>query len=72
MELKKTSSEQTPIKQNFMSATSQVIQDIVQENPDYKQKSGTVLYNFRKKLVGDKKAPKITGMLIDLPVSEIQ
>ena len=71
MQSKKTASEQTSIKQMFMSATSQVIQDINHENIDYKQMSGTVLYDFVQKLVGTEKAPKITGILIDLPVSEI-
>ena len=54
-----------------MLATSQVISDIVPENPDYKEKSRTVLFDFVQILVGDK-APKITGMIIDLPLSEIQ
>ena len=71
MQSKKTASEQTSIKQMFMSAISQVIQDINHENLDYKQLSGTVLYDFVQKLVGTEKAPKITGILIDLPVSEI-
>ena len=72
MQSKQTSSEQTSLKQMFRSATNEVIQDIVPEDADYKLKSGTVLYDFVQKLVGDVKAPKITGMLIDLPVTEIQ
>ena len=72
MQSKQTSSEQTSLKQMFRSATNEVIQDIVPEDTDYKVKSGTVLYDFVQKLVGDVKAPKITGMLIDLPVTEIQ
>jgi len=31
-----------------------------------------VIYEFVEKIAGDEKAPKITGMLIDLPIEEIQ
>ena len=51
--------------------TSQILPAIVAENPNYKQQVGTVIYEFVNKLVGEK-APKITGMLIDLPISDIQ
>jgi len=33
---------------------------------------GEVIYEFVEKIAGDEKAPKITGMLIDLPIEEIQ
>jgi hypothetical protein len=31
-----------------------------------------VIYEFVEKLAGEEKAPKITGMLIDLPIEEIK
>ena len=41
-------------------------------NPNYKQHVGTCIFEFVTKLVGAEYAPKITGMLIDLPIIEIQ
>ena len=32
---------------------------------------GNTIYKHVEKLVGDQRAPKITGMLIDLPESEL-
>ena len=50
---------------------NQILPAIVPENPNYKDQVGTVLYEFVNQLVGQK-APKITGMLIDLPINDIQ
>ena len=36
-----------------------------------KEMVGNVIYKHVEKLVGDSKAPKITGMLIDLPEAEL-
>jgi hypothetical protein len=44
---------------------------VVDENPNYREQVGTVLYEFVGQLVGSEKAPKITGMLIDLPIAEV-
>lgn len=40
-------------------------------NPNYKAVVGEVIYEFVEKIDGDVNAPKITGMLIDLPIEEI-
>lgn len=40
-------------------------------NPQYKQTVGSVIFEFVQILVANY-APKVTGMLIDLPVVEIQ
>jgi len=45
---------------------------IVPENQSLKQMVGEFVYPFVEKLVGDANAPKITGMLIDLPLEEIK
>lgn len=42
---------------------NQILPAIVEQNPDYKNQVGTVLYEFVEQLVGPK-APKITGMII--------
>ena len=41
-------------------------------NPNYKNQVGEFIFEYVEKLVGETKAPKITGMLIDLPIEEIQ
>jgi hypothetical protein len=51
--------------------TNQIIKGVTNENPYYKQQVGTAIYDFVQHLKGDK-APKITGMLIDLSINEIQ
>ena len=41
------------------------------ENPDYKIHAGNVLYEYVETIVGAK-APKVTGMLINLPIEHIK
>jgi len=45
---------------------------VVPQNPNYKSQVGEFIYEFVERLTGEEKAPKITGMLIDLPIPEIQ
>lgn len=47
-----------------------IIEGVTKENPYYKQQVGTAIYDFVLALKGEK-APKITGMLIDLSLNEI-
>jgi len=51
--------------------TTVILPAIIPDNPNYKDQVGTVLYEFVAQLVGPQ-APKITGMLIDLPINDIQ
>lgn len=41
------------------------------KNKDKKDIVGNIIYKHVEKLVGPEKAPKITGMLIDLPDAEL-
>jgi len=41
-------------------------------NPNLKQMVGEFIYEYVGRLVGEERAPKITGMLIDLPLEEIK
>jgi len=50
----------------------QILPAVHPNNPNYKAQVGEVIYEFVEKIAGDEKAPKITGMLIDLPIEEIQ
>lgn len=45
---------------------------IVPQNPNLKQFVGEFIYEYVEKFVGEDLAPKITGMLIDLPLDEIK
>lgn len=42
-----------------------------QNRASKKELIGNTIYKHVQKLVGDQKAPKITGMLIDLPDAEL-
>lgn len=41
-------------------------------NPNYKNSVGEFIFEYVEKSAGEEKAPKITGMLIDLPIEEIK
>ena len=45
---------------------------VVPANPNYKNQVGEFIYEYVEKVTGEDKAPKITGMLIDLSIPEIQ
>jgi hypothetical protein len=48
-----------------------MVKGVIPGNPYYKQQVGTAIYGFVEQLKGPAKAPKITGMLIDLAIPEI-
>lgn len=45
---------------------------VIPNNPNYKNQVGEYIYEFVEKIATDAYAPKITGMLIDLPIPEIK
>lgn len=49
-----------------------LIPAVVPGNPNLKSMIGEFIYEFVEKIVGEDKAPKVTGMLIDLPLEEIK
>jgi len=53
------------VQDKYLAATLPILPGITNENPYYRNQVGTVIYEFVVALKGDK-APKITGMLIDL------
>ena len=55
------------IQQMFMSSEFKNSESMQQK----KDMVGNTIYKHVEKLVGDQRAPKITGMLIDLPESEL-
>ena len=64
-------SSQMNVEQRYLMACQQIFPAVVPENPNYKDQVGTVLYEHITGLVGAK-APKVTGMLIDLPLEDIK
>lgn len=49
-----------------------ILPAVTPQNPNYRGQVGEFIYEYVEKLAGEEKAPKITGMLIDLPIPDIQ
>jgi hypothetical protein len=45
---------------------------VAKSNPNYKTQVGEFIFEYVEKIAGEDNAPKITGMLIDLPTEEIK
>merc|ERR1719389_190777 len=69
--MQQVQSQQMTMEQRYLLACHQIINAVTPENPNYKDQVGTVLYEYITALVGPK-APKVTGMIIDLPVEDIR
>jgi hypothetical protein len=54
----------------YLKKTMPILNYIIEKNPNYKQAIGTIIHPFVQDLTGNQ-APKITGMLIELPIFEI-
>lgn len=63
---------QMTIAQRYTQSTLKYIPALNPNNPHLKQQVGGCIYEYVQQLVGDDKAPKITGMLIELPVNQIK
>ncbi len=50
----------------------QMINAVMPDNPNYKRQVGDFIYEHVEAICGGEKAPKVTGMLIDLPIEEIR
>ena len=59
------------VDQKFISKTSTILAAVIPANPSYKDIAGQVIYEFVVQLVGEEKAPKVTGMLVALPVDDL-
>lgn len=57
---------------SFLTATSRIMPSIQEANHKYKEQVGNCIYDFVLQQVGQERAPKVTGMLIDLPIEEIK
>lgn len=63
---------QDPTANSYYANTLKLVPSVKAENPHLKQQVGNAIFDFVTKLKGAQLAPKITGMLIDLPLEETQ
>merc|ERR1711935_1152648 len=61
-----------PIAQRYQLAAGKLLPSVVEKNPYLKDHVGHLIYDYVQSLIGSEKAPKITGMLIELPVQQIR
>jgi hypothetical protein len=60
------------MQDRYLYSCHQILPAIVPENPNYRTQVGTIFYEFIDLLIGAERAPKVTGMLIDLPIDDIK
>ena len=60
------------LEQHFQFKCNEILPAMDPANPNHKDQAGNLFFEFVKKLLGAEKAPKITGMLIDLQLSDIR
>jgi len=63
---------QMPLPQQYAQKGIFLLPAVVKTNPNYKTQVGEFIFEYVERIAGEQKAPKITGMLIDLPIEEIQ
>jgi len=59
-------------EQKYMMTTQKFIPAVNEKNPHMKDQVGQCIYDFVVMMVGLEKAPKITGMLLELPIQQIK
>lgn len=55
-----------------MQQATQILPSVQERNPYMKEQVGHLIYDYVQLIVGSDKAPKITGMLIELPIQQIK
>ena len=56
----------------FAADAIKLLPSVQDRNPYLKEQVGHLIYDYVQKIIGVEKAPKITGMLIELPVNQIR
>jgi hypothetical protein len=57
---------------NYLMRTAKILPAVDERNPHLKGQVGECIYEDIVQMIGPDLAPKITGMLIDLPVNQIK
>lgn len=55
-----------------MQVCGRLLPAVTEKNPYLKEKVGEAIFPFIRTMIGNERAPKITGMLIELPVEQIK
>ena len=58
--------------QKYVQTTQRILPSCTDRNPYMKEQVGSAIFEFVNLIVAPEKAPKITGMLIELPVEQIK
>ena len=59
-------------EERYLMRTDRILRSITEENPDIKKIVGNMIFHHVIELAGFELAPKITGMMIVLPVKYIK
>lgn len=59
-------------QQKYFSICQKLLPSVTERNPYLKDQVGQVIFEFVNMMVPPERAPKITGMLIELPVDQIK
>jgi hypothetical protein len=59
-------------QQKYIIDAQKIIPAVNDKNPYLKEQVGHLIYDYVQMISGPEKAPKITGMLIELPVAQIK
>jgi len=59
-------------QQKYLSQSMALIASVQEKNPYMKEQVGHLIFDYVQMIVGQDKAPKITGMLIELPIPQIK
>jgi RNA recognition motif-containing protein len=63
---------QNPMVMQYLQVCGRLLPSVTEKNPYLKEKVGEAIFPTIRTLVGNERAPKITGMLIELPVEQIK
>jgi len=55
-------------QQKYHQAAMQMLPSVQERNPYMKEQVGHLIFDYVQMIAGQDKAPKITGMLIELPI----
>lgn len=58
-------------QQRYLQGAMKLLPSITERNPYMKEQVGTHIFEFVQMIAGPKQTPKITGMLIELPIPQI-
>ena len=64
--------QQLTTQQKYQQQAQQFLPSVQDKNPFMKQQVGHLIFDYVQMIAGQDKAPKITGMLIELPIPQIK